>query len=64
MNNMPVNSTTKIQKEIRDISDLLVSKVNPYMVVLFGSHAGPMQLDVAIRKAKKSGYSYIKSDLK
>lgn len=39
MNNMPVNSTAKIQKEIRDISDLLVSKVNPYMVVLFGSHA-------------------------
>lgn len=39
MNNMPVNSTAKIQEEIRNISNLLVSRVHPYMVVLFGSHA-------------------------
>lgn len=39
MNNMPVNSPVKIQEEIRNICNLLVSKVQPYMVVLFGSHA-------------------------
>lgn len=58
------NGTTETKKFQDMTARVIQHELDHLNGVLFGSHAGPMQLDVAIRKAKKSGYSYIKSDLK
>jgi peptide deformylase len=58
------NGKTETKKFQDMTARVILHELDHLNGVLFGQHVGEMQLDIAIRKAKKAGYTYLKSDLK